>query len=62
MLITGTQTHTHTLTYRDTHAHRPNAKCDFRNQEISKRVNPSKSPFQKFDPKTVLSLFIGKRK
>ena len=26
----------------------------------SKRVNPSKSPFQKFDPKTILSLpYIG---
>ena len=28
----------------------------------SKRVNPSKSPLRKFDPKTVLSPLIGKRK
>ena len=37
-------------------------KCNFRIQGTSKRVNPSKSPFRKFDPKTILFLLIGKRK
>ena len=37
-------------------------KCDFWIQGTSKRVNPSKSPFRKFDPKTILSLLISKRK
>ena len=30
-------------------------KCDFQIQGTSKRVNPSKSLFPKFDPKTILS-------
>ena len=34
----------------------------FLNQWTSKCVNPSKSPFQKFDPETILSLLIGKSK
>ena len=55
MLITDTQTHTHT--------HRPFAKnVIFGFRRSSKRVNPSKSPFRKFDPKTILSILIGKRK
>ena len=41
----------------DAHTHRPNAKnVIFRIQGTRKRKNPSKSPFQKSDPKTVLSL------
>ena len=51
-----------TDTHRETHAQTEREKCDFRIQGTSKRVNPSKSPLRKFDPKTVLSLLIGKRK
>ena len=50
MLKRDTQAHTHTHTDTRTHTRRPN------------RVNPLKSPFRKFDPRTVLSLLIGKRK
>ena len=46
MLITGTNADTQTK----------RQKCDFRIHETSKRVNPSKSPFRKFDLKTILSL------
>ena len=53
MLIEDIQTHTHT--------HRPFAKnVFFRIQGTSKHVNPSKFPLRKFDPKTILSLLIGK--
>ena len=39
----------------------PFKKCDFRIQRFSKRVNPSKSQFRKFDSETTLSLpYIGK--
>ena len=42
---------------RHTHAHISTAKkWDFPIQENSKRVNVSKSPFQKFNPKTILFL------
>ena len=59
MLITDTQTHTET----HTHTHRLFAKnMIFGFRGISKRVNSSKSPFQKLDPKTILFLLIGKRK
>ena len=55
MLITVTQT--------PTLVHRPNSKNeDFQIQGTSKRVNPSKSPLQKYDPKTILSLLMSKRK
>ena len=38
-------------------------KILFSDQGPSKCVYPSKSPFRKFDPKTLLSLlYIGKRK
>ena len=37
-------------------------KMIFGFREASKRVNPSKSPLRKFNPKTILSLPIGKRK
>ena len=50
---THTQTHIHTDQTQ---------KSDFRIQGTSKCVNPSKSSFRKFDPKTILSLLIGKRK
>ena len=51
------------ITDTPTHIHRPFAKnVIFRIQETSKRVNPSKSPFPKFDPKTILFLLIGQRK
>ena len=66
MLIADTharaQTHTHTE--RERERERPTAKNEiFRNQVTSKRVNPSKSPFRKFDAKTILSLpYVGKRK
>ena len=46
----------------DTQTHRPNVKYvifGFRGPD--KRVNPSKSPFRKFDPITILFLLIGKR-
>ena len=57
MLITDTQTHTHTDTQTHTHTHRPNAKnVIFGFRKPLKSVNPSKSPFRKFYPKTVLSL------
>ena len=47
----------------DTYRHRPTIKnVIFRLRGISKRVNPSKSPLRKFDPKTILSLLIGERK
>ena len=52
--------HTHTRTH--THTHRPFAKNVIFGFRGSKRVYPSKSPFLKFDSKTVLSLLIGKRK
>ena len=46
---------------KDIHTHRPNAKnVIFRIQGTSKRVNLSKSPFRKFDPKTILFLLTGK--
>ena len=38
------------------------ASKDFRIQRTSKLVNPPKSPLQKFDSKTILSLLIGERK
>ena len=47
---------------RHTDTHTKSKKWDFQIQGASKRVNPSKSPFRKFDPKTILSLLIGKRK
>ena len=57
------QRHADRDTHRDIHIRRPNAKkWDFRIQGTSKRVNPSKSPFRKFDLKTIHSLRIGKRK
>ena len=37
-------------------------KYDFLIQGISKRVNSSKFPLQKFDPKTILYLPIGTKK
>ena len=37
-------------------------KGDFQIPETSKRVNPSKFSFRKFDPKTILSQLISKRK
>ena len=65
MLITDTQTHTqtYTQTHIQTHIRTDQSyKCDFRIQGPSKHVNPSKSPLRKFDPKTIVSLLIGKRK
>ena len=74
---THTHTHTHghsdrrtrrltdTRTYRhaDPYTLRPNAKnVIFGFRGASERVNPSKSLLQKFDPKAILSLLIGKRK
>ena len=52
MLITQTHTHIHTD---------QTLKYDFRIRETPKRVNPSKSLLQKFDPKIILSLLKGKR-
>ena len=48
----------HTQRERERERKRENKrlKCDFRIQEISKRVNSSKSLFRKFDPKKMLSL------
>ena len=62
MLITETHrdTQTHGLTY--THTQTKRKKWDLRIKETSKHVNPSKSQFRKFDPKTRDSLLIGKRK
>ena len=47
-----------------TDAHRDTAEnVVFGFSETEKCVNPSKSPVQKFDPKTMLSLpYMGKRK
>ena len=61
---TQTQTHTHTQTdtHTHTHTHRPFAKNVIFGFRRPKRENPSKPPFRKFDPKTILSLLIGKRK
>ena len=61
--ITDIQTHTHIETHTHTHTHRPFAKnviFGFRGPQ--NHVNPSKSPFRKYDPKTILSLLISKRK
>ena len=60
MQITDTQPHTQTHSHTYTQTKRK--KWDFRTQGTSKRVNPSKSPLRKFDPKTLLSLLIVKRK
>ena len=51
------------LSYVDNrHTHRHNKKKVFWIQDIPKGVNSEKSPFWKFDPKTVLSLpYMGKR-
>ena len=49
--------------HRDIHTQRPNANnVIFLIQETLKRVNPLKFPVGKFDPKTIFSLLIGKRK
>ena len=48
-----------TGTHKDMHAHRPTAKSmifGFRGPQNMK--NPPKSPFQKFDPKAILSLLL----
>ena len=53
MLITNIQTHIHTNP----------KKCDFPIHGTSKHVNSSKSLFQKFDQKTMLSQsYMGKKK
>ena len=49
----------------DTHSHlhtHQTLKCDFQIQWVLKRVNPSKSPLRKFDPKPILSVLISKKK
>ena len=49
------------IVIKDTHTHRPTAKNV--TQGTSKRINPSKSIFGKFELKSILSLpHMGKRK
>ena len=57
MLIVHTDTRTHRHTHKSTAEN-----MIFWIKETSKRVNPSKFPFRKFDPKAILSLLMGKRK
>ena len=55
---TNTHTHTHTHTHTNTHTHRPYAKNVF----LGFRGPQNVCLLRKFDPKTIFSLLIGKRK
>ena len=51
------------LSYVDNKLLSTGKKCDFRIQEISKRVNLPEFPFRKFDPQIVRSVpHMGNRK